>query len=377
MLRIALFVSLTLWLATASALGVEHLTIRHEGKERTISGKLVVEATDGSVFLLQTSDNRLWQVLAKDLIKRDRDDVPFKLDDKETLAKQLQTEFPGFRIHHTKHYVICYNTSRAYAEWCGTLYERVYTAYYKYWGDLGLKLDDPPAPLVALLFEDFRSYSEYAKADIGGDAPKGYYYLFSNRITTYDMTGVEGATLGDKPGLSARINTILSRPGAEQLVATIVHEATHQLTFNSGMHKRMATIPRWLSEGMAIYFETPDLKNARGWNKIGAVNQLRLLTFRQSLASRPADSLAKMISSDDRFVDVTSGPSAYAEAWAFTYFLSRVYPKQYAKYLAILAAKEPLLPDSPEEKLKDFETAFGADLAKLDEAFKKYMAKVK
>ena len=42
-------------------------------------------------------------------------------------------------------------------------------------------------------------------------------------------------------------------------MATIVHEATHQIAFNCGMQQRYADIPLWLCEGMAVYFEAPDL----------------------------------------------------------------------------------------------------------------------
>ena len=73
-------------------------------------------------------------------------------------------------------------------------------------------------------------------------------------------------------------------------MATIIHEATHQLAFNCGMQNRYADIPLWLSEGIAIYFETPDLRNKRGWRSIGSVNRVRLAEFRRYLRSRPSDS---------------------------------------------------------------------------------------
>jgi hypothetical protein len=362
----------------ASVLAIEHVTFQREGVERKISGQLVVEAADGGV-LLRAPDGRLWAIEPQDLVARSSDESPFEALPRDALAKQLSEELPGFRIHHTEHYLICYNTSRAYAEWCGALYERLFKAFYSYWQDRGLTLAPPETPLVALVFQDKATYREYAQAELGAavEAIDGYYSLPTNRVMMYDLTGVEGAGLGDRVGLSARVNAILSRPGAEGTVATIIHEATHQLAFNSGMHQRLGAIPRWLSEGMAIYFETPDLKNARGWTRIGAVNQLRLLTFRQSLPSRPVDSLAQLISSDARFLDPRTAKAAYAEAWALNYFLIRNHQKAYTKYLETLAEKGPLLPDSPEERLQDFAEAFGEDIAKLDAAFLKYMQRVR
>jgi hypothetical protein len=370
---LALLVCLTLALGRCCQ-AMEVVQFKHQGTEKTVSGKLVVEAEDGGLLLL-SPDTALWAVEPQDLVRRTTDDTPYAPLVREELARQLTAELKGFRVHHTEHYLICYNTSRGYAEWCGALYERLYAAFYDYWRDRGMKLSDPPAPLVALVFHDRATYAEYAKSELGEatDSIIGYYSLRTNRVMMYDLTGVEGANLGDRAGMATRVNAILARPQGQRTVATIIHEATHQLAFNSGMKQRLADIPLWLSEGMAVYFETPDLSTARGWRKVGAVNQLRLLTFRKYLAARPVDSLATLVTGDERFRDGKSAAEAYAEAWALNYFLIRTRPKQYVAYLETLSKKGPLLSDSPAERLAEFQAAFGEDLQKLDAAFVKYM----
>ena len=75
------------------------------------------------------------------------------------------------------------------------------------------------------------------------------------------------------PTRSHRRAEILARPEAAGLVATVVHEATHQMAFNCGLHARLAPVPVWVSEGIATYFETPDLRSRTGWRGIGGVNQ--------------------------------------------------------------------------------------------------------
>src|SRR5262249_47151910 len=149
----------------------------------------------------------------------------------------------------------------------------------------------------------------------------GYYNLKTNRMTMYDLTGVEAGGLGNDRNASARINQILSQPGAERTVATIVHEATHQLAFNSGLQVRFADVPFWLSEGIAIYFETPNLESTKGWRNIGSVNRYNLVNFRNYLPRREPGSLEKLLSDDKRFRDPMAGSDAYAEAWALTYFM--------------------------------------------------------
>jgi hypothetical protein len=166
---------------------------------------------------------------------------------------------------------------------------------------------------------------------------------------------------------------MLSRPEALRNVATMVHEATHQIAFNCGLQTRYADIPLWVSEGIAVYFETPDLSSSRGWRNIGGVNHARLQRFRSFLARRPRDSLSTLIVDDARFRDGQRALDAYAEAWALHYFLIRQRSKEYHSYMQTLAQKKPFLWDKPEERLSEFRHAFGDDLAALDAEFLRFM----
>jgi hypothetical protein len=171
----------------------------------------------------------------------------------------------------------------------------------------------------------------------------------------------------------ARINQILSQPRAERTVATIVHEATHQIAFNSGLQVRFADVPFWLSEGIAIYFETPDLKRSKGWGGIGAVNRVNLLNFRKYLETRPRGSLAQLLSDDKRFRDPKTSADAYAEAWALNYFLIRTRKAAYIRYLQDLAALPPQRFLEPDERIAQFRQHFGDDLDALEAEFLKHM----
>jgi hypothetical protein len=163
---------------------------------------------------------------------------------------------------------------------------------------------------------------------------------------------------------------MLSRPEGERTVATVVHEATHQMAFNCGLHTRYADIPVWVSEGIAMYFETPDLKSASGWTTIGGVNRTRLAGFKSYLADRPAESLKSLLVNDNRFRNTKQAIDAYGEAWALTYHLmnNQRTQKQFIDYLKLLAKKERLAFAKPEERLREFEAAFG-ETAKLDDVF--------
>jgi hypothetical protein len=181
---------------------------------------------------------------------------------------------------------------------------------------------------------------------------------------------------GERIASAAHINQILSRPQAERTVATVIHEATHQLAFNSGLQTRFADIPVWLSEGIAIYFETPDLTSKNGWRTIGGVNHVRLRQFQQYLRSRPENSLATLLSSDARFRDTGTASAAYAESWAFCYYLIRHHRKEFVKYLHMLGEKQPMSNATPHDRLSEFQRALGMDLNQLNADFLRQMSKV-
>jgi hypothetical protein len=349
--------------------------------ERRVVGQILVEAQDGGL-MVQGRDTRIWIVQPADLIEKEKSDEAYAVLPKEELEKALIAELgPGFQTLTTEHYVIVYNTSKHYARWCGQLYERLYNAYYKYWKDRGIALKDPEAPLVAVVFENQSSYAKYAQPELGDAASIiGYYSLKSNRVAMYDLSGFESRIDDDATGVKAlqHINAVLSRPESERTVATIIHEATHQLVLNSGLQTRYAPIPLWNSEGLAVFFETPNPKSNKGWSTIGTLNHLRLVQFRDYVNKRRGpDSLLTLIATDERVRDPRLANDAYAEAWAFTFYALRDKKKEYIEYMKSLQKLEALGEDSREARLRAFRDAFGEDLEAVDKLFLKFMKRQK
>jgi hypothetical protein len=229
-----------------------------------------------------------------------------------------------------------------------------------------------------IIFADADKYAAFAKDELGDAASSivAYYSLRTNRVIMHDLTGVEALRpqRGGR-GRSLNVTALLAQPAAEPLVATIVHEATHQIAFNCGLHTRYADMPVWLSEGLAIYFETPDLTSRSGWRGIGAVNHRRLATFRRNLAGRSPDRLEQLIASDRLFRDTRSGPEAYADAWALTFYLLRMRQDEYLAYIQHLAAKPRLAWDDEATRLAEFKKFFGDDLVVLDAQVQEYFGR--
>ena len=174
--------------AVRSGGAVDRVSVNRDGRAIQLAGKILVEAQDGGMLLL-SSDGVLWIVQPEEIQSREADEKPFVPLGQAEMARQLLEELPaGFRIHQTANYVICYNTSEAYAEWCGGLYERLNRAFYSFWKNRGLELRKPEFPLVALVFDNKSSYAEYSRPELGEaiQAIIGYYNMRTNRVTMYD-----------------------------------------------------------------------------------------------------------------------------------------------------------------------------------------------
>ena len=360
-------------LLPASIADADQITILQNGTTTVLQGEILVEAQDGGV-LFQNRQGKLWLVQPNELIEKvDNDDVPKPLDSDE-LSKEILKELPdGFRVYETKHFVICYNTSKSYAKWIGSLYERLYRGFSGYWRTKrGWKIDEPDRPLPVIVFSNKEDYSRYVKTELGQDVGSmvAYYNLVTNRVVMFDLTGHGKAT-------DSQIKRFLASQNSLNMIATVVHEGTHQLIFNSGIQTRLADTPLWVNEGLAMYFETPDLRSTSGWRSIGKVNRPRLVQFRNNISKGKMIALADLIGDDKVFRNESLASDAYAQAWALNYFLLKKNSKKYVIYLQKLSKKSRLKVDERETRIKDFEESMGKDLLEIEKDFIKYMRTVR
>lgn len=349
-----------------------------ENQLRRVEGRVLIDASNGA--LVQSDDGALHTIYERDVRKHERTEKLFTPATHDELGERLVAEMPeGFRIHTTEHYVVCYNTSRQYAQWTSSLLERLHRAFTRYWEREGFDIREPEFPLVAMVFPDQQSYARNAAEKMGGISTGviGYYNLQSNRVNMYDLSGMESLRGGSsRRGSLAEINQMLSQPAAVPLVSTIVHEATHQIAFNCGLHTRLSDTPLWLVEGMAIYFEAPDLSSTRGWRGIGKVNYARLATFQKNYGQWNSARLLSLLADNKRLSNPRTAPAAYADAWALSYYLIKYESEKYQAYLKMLADKRPLEEDDPDTRLKEFREHFG-DIGNLERDFLKQIVRVK
>ena len=95
---------------------------------------------------------------------------------------------------------------------------------------------------MVIIFSNRNDYERAAKNEVGDASHSivGYYNQLTNRITTYDITGSDSTDTTPSQSSHSLGIEILRNPRASSLIATLVHEATHQLAFNAGLHVRLS-----------------------------------------------------------------------------------------------------------------------------------------
>lgn len=164
-----------------------------------------------------------------------------------------------------------------------------------------LKLPPSTTPVQVFLFEDQERYEAYIKAR-DPKLPQRPAFFFAEQRSSGMADELFVFTW-----LGKRLRTDLR------------HELTHAL-----LHGVLKSVPLWLDEGLAGFFEQPLASD--GVN-VGHLNAVRAASFRPNLAR--LEKLEK--------VDQMQRPE-YQEAWAWVHFMLRGNPKSRAALLDYLQA---------------------------------------
>ncbi len=354
------------------------------GTENEQIGRILLKGPQGE-FVLQARDGRMFQITPDAIVSQETHEEPFAAWTDRELEPRLAEEFgPEFHILKLDHYLLVYNTSESYAEWYGTYFDRFYDKYHAVWKKFGLTLAEPEFPLVAVLFSDKNQFDEYAKKEIGDGMSldmSAYYHKWTNRIVLCDLSGRE-KLLEDAPSSkrlgSSSTRDLLNRPGSGHNLSAMLHEAAHQIGCNNGMFPRLAPVPLWLLEGVAMLHEIPDVDNPkRSESGEPSVNKKWLGVVREFFRKNPSDPVRTMLQTDIVLRSQQTAKDYYGLSWSFTYFLYKKKPKQFAAYLQTISAKTAADVDSPTLRLLDFEEHFGDDWDKLQKEYARYIRSLK
>jgi hypothetical protein len=329
------------------------------------------------------------------------------------LKKEMEDGFKHeFKIKYTRHFMICYDTTDVFAAQRGTYLEKSYDAFHFFFNMKTLHPEFLSGHLKVILFKSRDDYLTYGKEVEKNDFSwaVGFYAQGRNRSVFYDeSSGVTGSSYDkqaaklkaqledynkqlatarqlNQNGLVATLNVEITRTNnaltqlsfqrgnqvQAQNNATTMHEASHQISFNSGIQTRAVDYPFWLSEGLACSFEVEDASGHRG---PAILNFGRIGTLKQALRENRLNSIEAVVSAASPSVEDEKGLTlAYAESWAVFHYLYKFQRQGMEDFLLAYRSHRPFVRIGAEEKKAIFVKAFGDNFEDLN---KKYTAYIK
>ena len=320
-------------------------------------------AWDGSEVVLLRRDGRLAILPARKQSDMKQLEKEFRPLSSASIRKKLVNEFGSkYQISVTRNFVVVHPIGES-SKWAKP-FETLYQRFRTYFTSRGVEVSEPEFPMVAVVLRTRGEFDRFLKSyhDYDRDI-LGYYSPRSNRIITFDQSKGKKASRGGEQSWFFN-------------ASTIIHEATHQSAFNTGIHSRFGPVPRWISEGLAMMFEAPGVNNSNYFSsRKKRINRERLIALKYSY---------KRGQVENRWVDLISGDRlfredpnlAYSMSWGLTFFLAESYPREYIQYLQNDARRQDFMSYSPRQRRRDFEKFFGEDHNELEARIKKFFEKL-
>jgi len=314
----------------------------------------------------------------------------------EPVVARLMRYGYEFVEHLTPHFQLMYRPQRrldpALVDQTGALLEEAYRKFFADFEQAGFVLQPIHGRLPWYVFDDDAHYHDFARAADGMDAPylESYYAARSNQVVLMQATGLTrwlyksgGNTQRDyfqtiesstsrTPGVSGMDEPARQseRGGAGGMldVRRAVHEAAHQLAFNTGLQKRGVMYPLWVSEGLATNFES-DTAHEIGMAGENAPRQRQLLRAHADGRLMPLESFITLV--HIRPGGPYGANDLYAQSWAFFNWLYKTRQAELKRYLATLAQLEPG-PRDTHTMRREFTHAFGS-LDRIERAWSRHL----
>ncbi len=286
-------------------------------------------------------------------------------EDEESALKAVQAAaaeagLSPFKISKSANYLVIGDASESFRAVTLRDCEGVAADYLDYYKAQGFDVHRPDRRLLVVTLADDRSFIAFVfpnskmTSNKPGPAPPihGLYNRENNRLIIYDHRAL-GPQFGSRP--------------AYQNIRTTAHEATHQLTFNTGLLERKGDIPLCIVEGLAMYSE---VRRTTGRTIPGENNTLRLsdLASQQRLKI-PWVPVADLLTEDSHLrLPARESLLGYSEGWLLVDFLLKDETKlpAFRAYLAAIRKRK-----DPTFRLHDAARHLG-DLNVLNQELRAY-----
>jgi len=292
------------------------------------------------------------------------------------LSRTAEAELEGLRERLAQAKIGPLNTARSVhyqaigdaSEWFMNVVlgdnEQIALDYSKHFRALGFQVRMPGSPLIVVVFRDDRSFNKFfhlpsfeaGKKGLPAQLVGGIYERRTNVLHVFDWRSV---------GIphSGRLN-----------MPSLVHEATHQLSFNTGLLNREGDTPLCIVEGLGTYGESRDLIGPsdfgrRNWERLRDLGRIRRrlpwIPMRELFSD---DAVLDAVATALRAGKADRVVLAYAESWLLVYYLLKdqeVLPR-FRQYLKDIQTRR-----TADRRIADAQTHLG-DLDQLDRVLRGY-----
>jgi hypothetical protein len=269
------------------------------------------------------------------------DEAAEEIQRAETQARRV-TAHPLQSIR-SAHYQAIGDASETFIKLTLSDCEQIALDYRNHYQAKGFAIKLPDRRLTLIVFRDERPFLRFANRVPPGTT--GFYSRPANWLALFDFRNVP----------------MNPRAAGQSNMETLSHEATHQLTFNTGLLDRRSDIPLCIVEGLAMYSER---RRLTGRGEPGQIN-LRRLEELAHLQRRIRWIPVGDLLADDRGWyggDEDRRILGYAESWLLVYHLMTDPDRlpQFRDYLDSLRHRKEGV-----QRLDEAKAHFG-DLVQLD-----------
>ena len=242
-----------------------------------------------------------------------------------------------FKTLETDHFCLISSLNPAEEKKIAYVLELSYRHFESLFKGHNFEVRPPDNKLTWLAFNDTDSFNRYTIETEGRDLSwlTGYYSAGTNIVTIVTPEKISKWSLDAK---KSRTPDILACPvDAQTSLVKLVHEAGHQLSFNTGLLKRKVMYPIWASEGLAMFFERSLLSEYLHSCRYTKLRSQRLAQLYHSGKLFRLDELVSMscVDEDDCAIDV------YAESWGLFLFLCEHRRDSLREYFTSLYNQKP------------------------------------
>lgn len=331
------------------------VTVRVEHKDKVYYGRPIGQ--DTSKLAMLRWDGRITVLPKKDSYEQ----LPggFAPYTQEELKKRLKKQYGNrYLVQTSKHFVVVHPRTNG-RKWANQ-YEAVYRQFETWFKNRGINIPEPQFPLIVVVLG---SRTEFDRALAGQIIFKkdvfGFYSRINNRVTTY---------VSADPRIQRRVERVAS--------LTVIHEAIHQIAFNTGVHNRLCAVPRWTSEGFAMLFESSGFRSDDQTRPVSdRVNKRRLQTLKKMFLSGRASGKLKTILGNDQ-VFVTDPELAYAMSWGLSFYLAEKEKEKYLRFVIKDSNQNEFGNYTPADRLKLFLETFKTDPTTLEKRLRKFILEI-